>query len=177
MDHGIWYKRQSGNDSLLAYTDSDYAGWSSVEGARSFLLFDPLGIFSRWIFCDIPPTGLSMSSTFMGNSTRIQEMFRRVSEQFMVMFRRKAFLHWYTSEGMDEMEFTSRRRKEGNSRNNDKKKKQQKKRYNRGYRSWTRTADMLSIGLCFISAARLTLFTLFMFFLVKAVGKIVEGEA
>ena len=22
------------------------------------------------------------------------------------MFRRKAFLHWYTSEGMDEMEFT-----------------------------------------------------------------------
>jgi tubulin beta len=22
------------------------------------------------------------------------------------MFRRKAFLHWYTGEGMDEMEFT-----------------------------------------------------------------------
>ncbi|KAF6162210.1 hypothetical protein GIB67_008339 [Kingdonia uniflora] len=48
----------------------------------------------------------SMSSTFMGNSTSIQEMFRRVSEQFTVMFRRKAFLHWYTGEGMDEMEFT-----------------------------------------------------------------------
>ncbi|RWV97161.1 hypothetical protein GW17_00040067, partial [Ensete ventricosum] len=56
--------------------------------------------------CDIPPTGLSMSATFMGNSTSIQEMFRRVSEQFTVMFRRKAFLHWYTGEGMDEMEFT-----------------------------------------------------------------------
>ncbi|RWW39478.1 hypothetical protein BHE74_00055196 [Ensete ventricosum] len=42
----------------------------------------------------------------MGNSTSIQEMFRRVSEQFTVMFRRKAFLHWYTGEGMDEMEFT-----------------------------------------------------------------------
>ena len=23
-----------------------------------------------------------------------------------MMFRRKAFLHWYTAEGMDEMEFT-----------------------------------------------------------------------
>ncbi|KAF4356958.1 hypothetical protein F8388_015934 [Cannabis sativa] len=34
------------------------------------------------------------------------EMFRRVSEQFTAMFRRKAFLHWYTGEGMDEMEFT-----------------------------------------------------------------------
>ncbi|KAJ6341806.1 hypothetical protein OIU78_009870 [Salix suchowensis] len=56
--------------------------------------------------CDIPPTGLAISSTFMGNSTSIQEMFRRVSEQFTAMFRRKAFLHRYTGEGMDEMEFT-----------------------------------------------------------------------
>ena len=40
------------------------------------------------------------------NSTSIQELFKRVSEQFSVMFRRKAFLHWYTSEGMDEMEFS-----------------------------------------------------------------------
>ena len=33
-------------------------------------------------------------------------MFRRVGEQFEAMFRRKAFLHWYTGEGMDEIEFT-----------------------------------------------------------------------
>ncbi|CAI9775023.1 unnamed protein product [Fraxinus pennsylvanica] len=55
--------------------------------------------------CDILPTGLKMASTFIGNSTSIQEMFRRVSEQFTAMFHRKAFLHWYTGEGMDEMEF------------------------------------------------------------------------
>ena len=47
-----------------------------------------------------------MSVTFLGNSTAIQEMFKRVGEQFTAMFRRKAFLHWYTGEGMDEMEFT-----------------------------------------------------------------------
>ncbi|KAF9686719.1 hypothetical protein SADUNF_Sadunf02G0018600 [Salix dunnii] len=69
--------------------------------------------FVEWIpnnvkssVCDIAPQGLTMSSTFVGNSTSIQEMFRRVSEQFTAMFRRKAFLHWYTGEGMDEMEFT-----------------------------------------------------------------------
>merc|ERR1712196_723765 len=56
--------------------------------------------------CDIPPKGLKMSTTFIGNSTAVQEMFKRVSEQFTLMFRRKAFLHWYTGEGMDEMEFT-----------------------------------------------------------------------
>ncbi|KAK7068992.1 Tubulin [Halocaridina rubra] len=30
----------------------------------------------------------------------------RISHQFTAMFRRKAFLHWYTGEGMDDMEFT-----------------------------------------------------------------------
>ena len=39
-----------------------------------------------------------MSATFIGNTTAIQEMFKRVSEQFTAMFRRKAFLHWYTGE-------------------------------------------------------------------------------
>ncbi|KAF7124364.1 hypothetical protein RHSIM_Rhsim12G0138700 [Rhododendron simsii] len=69
--------------------------------------------FVEWIpnnvkssVCDIPPRGLAMASTFIGNSTAIQEMFRRVGDQFNAMFRRKAFLHWYTGEGMDEMEFT-----------------------------------------------------------------------
>ncbi|KAG9395385.1 beta-tubulin [Carpediemonas membranifera] len=69
--------------------------------------------FVEWIpnnvkasVCDIPPKGLKMSATFIGNSTAIQELFKRVSEQFTAMFRRKAFLHWYTGEGMDEMEFT-----------------------------------------------------------------------
>ncbi|XP_012944022.1 tubulin beta-4 chain [Aplysia californica] len=69
--------------------------------------------FVEWIpsnvktaVCDIPPRGLKMSSTFIGNTTSIQELFKRISEQFTAMFRRKAFLHWYTGEGMDEMEFT-----------------------------------------------------------------------
>jgi len=56
--------------------------------------------------CNIAPPGLPMSATFVGNSTSIQELFKRVSDQFSAMFRRKAFLHWYTSEGMDEMELT-----------------------------------------------------------------------
>ena len=54
--------------------------------------------------CDIAPRGLKMAVTFIGNSTAIQELFKRVADQFTSMFRRKAFLHWYTQEGMDEME-------------------------------------------------------------------------
>ncbi|XP_046688947.1 LOW QUALITY PROTEIN: tubulin beta chain-like [Homalodisca vitripennis] len=34
-------------------------------------------------------------------------IFKRISEQFTAMFRRKGLLSWYTAEeGMDEMEFT-----------------------------------------------------------------------
>ncbi|CED83103.1 alpha-beta tubulin [Phaffia rhodozyma] len=69
--------------------------------------------FVEWIpnnvqtaHCDIPPRGFKMSATFIGNSTCIQELFKRIGDQFSAMFRRKAFLHWYTGEGMDEMEFT-----------------------------------------------------------------------
>jgi len=69
--------------------------------------------FVEWIphnikssVCDIPPKGQKMAVTFVGNSTSIQELFKRVNDQFTAMFRRKAFLHWYTGEGMDEMEFT-----------------------------------------------------------------------
>lgn len=69
--------------------------------------------FVEWIpnniktaVCDIPPRNMKMAGTFIGNSTAIQELFKRISEQFSIMFRRKAFLHGYTSEGMDEMEFT-----------------------------------------------------------------------
>ena len=69
--------------------------------------------FVEWIpnnlkasICDIPPKGMKLSTVFIGNSTAIQEAWKRVAEQFTVMFRRKAFLHWYTGEGMDEMEFT-----------------------------------------------------------------------
>ena len=33
-------------------------------------------------------------------------MFKQVGEKFNALFRRKAFVHWYHAEGMDEMEFS-----------------------------------------------------------------------
>ena len=62
--------------------------------------------FVEWIphniktaVCDIPPRGLKMAGTFIANSTSIQTLFNRILDQFVSMFRRRAFLHWYTSEG------------------------------------------------------------------------------
>ena len=47
-----------------------------------------------------------MAAAFARSSTAIQEMFKLVARYFTEIFRRKAFLHWYTGEGRDEMEFT-----------------------------------------------------------------------
>lgn len=55
--------------------------------------------------CDIPPRGMKMSATFIGNNTAITQLFRRVSEQYTALYRRKAYLHWYLGEGMEEIEF------------------------------------------------------------------------
>jgi tubulin beta len=32
-------------------------------------------------------------------------MFHKIIEEFSSLFKSKAFLHWYTIEGMEEMEF------------------------------------------------------------------------
>jgi len=52
-----------------------------------------------------PPTTSTMSCTFIANTTALKSIFQRLATQFGAMYRRKAFLHWYKGEGMDEMEF------------------------------------------------------------------------
>lgn len=57
--------------------------------------------------CDIPPRGLRMSATFVANNTAIAGSgpLQRIRSQFSDMFRRRAYVHWYSGEGMDETEF------------------------------------------------------------------------
>lgn len=60
--------------------------------------------FVEWIpnnvktgVCDIPPKGVKMAATFIGNNTAIQELFKRIADQFTgklsVMFRRHEYVH------------------------------------------------------------------------------------
>jgi len=68
--------------------------------------------FVEWIpnnvksgIVEIPPSDLDSSATFVGNTTALKGIFQRLATQFGAMYKRKAFLHWYKNEGMDEMEF------------------------------------------------------------------------
>merc|ERR1712087_307014 len=71
--------------------------------ADDFVTWIPNNIKSSII--TIPPEGTAMSGTFVANTPAIKGVFQRISAQFAKMYKRKAFLHWYKGEGMDEMEF------------------------------------------------------------------------
>jgi len=75
-----------------------------VKEADRFVPWIPNNIKSS--ICGVAPKGFKMTGTFVANSTAIQDVFKRIGSQFTHMFRRKAFLHWYLEEGMEEMEFT-----------------------------------------------------------------------
>merc|ERR1711972_715862 len=47
----------------------------------------------------------TLSATGVVNTTALKAIFQRLATQFGALFKRKAFLHWYKGEGMDEMEF------------------------------------------------------------------------
>ncbi|XP_065350945.1 tubulin beta chain-like [Cloeon dipterum] len=55
--------------------------------------------------CSIPPIGHARSATVIGNNSAVAEVFRRLLQQFEAMFAKKAYLHWFTGEGMDVQEF------------------------------------------------------------------------
>jgi len=72
--------------------------------------------FVEWIpnnvkcaITDIPPRGLKMAATFIGNTTSFRELFTRVDGQFQKMYARRAFIHWYVNEGLETVEFDEAR--------------------------------------------------------------------
>ena len=62
--------------------------------------------FVEWIpnnaktaVCDISHKDLPISATLIGNSTAIQSVFKRISDKFNSMFKKRAFMHFYLEEG------------------------------------------------------------------------------
>jgi len=69
----------------------------------SFVQWIPNNVKSGVV--EIPPLSSKMSATCVSNTTALKGIFQRLATQFGAMYKRKAFLHWYKNEGMDEMEF------------------------------------------------------------------------
>merc|ERR1712214_265232 len=59
----------------------------------------------KQFYSNVPIDDANISATFVTNTTALKAMFQRLASQFSALYKRKAFLHWYKGEGMDEMEF------------------------------------------------------------------------
>merc|ERR1711928_262379 len=70
------------------------------------------GLMVEWIpnnfkigVVNTPRLDTDLGATAVINTTALKAIFQRLATQFGALFKRKAFLHWYKGEGMDEMEF------------------------------------------------------------------------
>ena len=66
---------------MLVFTEVDEQ-MVNVQNKNSSYFVEWIPNNVKTAVCDIPPRGLKMSATFVGNTTAIQELFKRVSEQF-----------------------------------------------------------------------------------------------
>jgi len=46
------------------------------------------------------------SLCMIANTTSISEVFNKINNKFDMMYAKRAFVHWYVGEGMEESEFT-----------------------------------------------------------------------
>jgi len=86
-----------GEASPLAVKKATYE--YQVANPNQFADFYPNNVYN--IVSNVPPaSGEAITSTAIINSTGVKTQLLRLATNFKVMYDRKAFVHWYTDEGM-----------------------------------------------------------------------------
>lgn len=80
---------------------------NNVQEENEKFFVDWLSNNMKIAVCNIPSRRKFDSATFIVNSTSIQEVFKKILEKYQKMQQRKAFLHWFLGEGMEEEEFSN----------------------------------------------------------------------
>ena len=88
-----------------------YFGADTVSGMRyrvNFVDWLPTGL--KLCYFSHLPFGKNMKvACTLGNSTAVKDVFARQNSKFDRMFKQRAYLHWYTGEGIEEQDFIDAR--------------------------------------------------------------------
>merc|ERR1712146_81170 len=94
-----------------------YAALANIASKRDMHFVDWWGTTSKCYINSQPPTvveggdlaRVTRTVTMVGNTPAIAEVFSRIDHKFDLMYAKRAFVHWYVGEGMEEGEFSEAR--------------------------------------------------------------------